>query len=126
VNKRSLKGWLKNAFALDAEPLAIPNAEDQAIIDRLAQAIVSRGLTAPALLLLECARPLNYVSGQFMRLIAPFAELLFDQQQYARLASFLERRGSIEYICRRVEAIDRRTATDDARSDVGEADDQTP
>ena len=98
--------WLEHAFATDPTGPAIPNEEQRLIVDRLAREVVRRRLTSPALLTLELARPLNYMSAQVLHFFQPFLSVIGDAAAYEEFASFLEQRGSIEYISGRVEAID--------------------
>ncbi len=80
---------------------------DRHLIDRLAAEIVERGLTAPAILFLELHRPFNFVVGQFMHFISPFASLLFDKAEFDRLACLLEHREALGIIIDRIESMDR-------------------
>ena len=101
-----MTSWLKHAFEVDPPGPAEPSAEERDLIDRLARAVVRRGLTSPALIFLECGRPLNFLASQFMVFFAPIVTTIFRGQEYPILAQFLDRRGSVEYICRRIEAAD--------------------
>ncbi len=95
--------WLKHAFAIEPEGPATPNAEELAIVERVARAVVRRGMTTPALMALECSHPLNFVAGQFLRFIGPVATLVLKPDDYRAFCGFLERRGSIETLCRHIE-----------------------
>ena len=101
-----MPAWLKRAFAVDPPGPIKPTEEEQQIIDRLSRAIVRRGLAAPALMFLECSHPFNYVASQFLVFVAPVAQLIFDKSQYQILVKMLEKRGSIEAVCRRIEEFD--------------------
>ena len=52
------------------------SAADDRFLARLARAIEVRGLTAPAVLALECLRPTAFLGGQAMRLLSPFVKLV--------------------------------------------------
>lgn len=95
--------WLKHAFAVEPPGPLTPTDDERRVLDRLAGEVARRGLAMPALLVLECSRPLNFVASQFLVFIAPFAELIFNPADYRTLRGLLERRGSVEYICRRIE-----------------------
>ena len=104
VSADSWRAAWANAFAID------PSAEhfsesDQDLIDRLARFIAERGMTTPALLVLETGRPLNFIGSQVLAFLSPFLTLLFSSEDYDRFIRILERRGSID---RLVEAIERR------------------
>jgi hypothetical protein len=98
--------WLKHAFAIDSATVAEPNDEQRALVDRLCAEVARRRLTTPALLILEMSRPLNYVSAQFLHFLQPILTVVTDSHGYQQLTAFLEQRGSIEYICRQLEARD--------------------
>jgi hypothetical protein len=63
-------------------------------------------MTTPALLFLEMARPLNYLTAQTMHFFAPVVTAVVDREGYRCLAAFLERRGSVDYLCRQLEAME--------------------
>ena len=100
--------WLKHAFAIDSPEALEPNDAQRALVEKLCAEVVRRKLTTPALLMLEMSRPLNYVSAQFLHFIQPFASVIADAEGYRQLAQFLEQRGSIDYICKRLEAMEAR------------------
>ena len=101
-----MASWFKHAFAVDPPGPALPTDDEKRVVERLATEVVRRGLTAPALLFLESSRPLNYLGSQLLVFFAPFAELVFKPADYRTLTGFLEHRGSVEYTCRRIEALD--------------------
>ena len=98
--------WLKHAFAIDSPEQIKPNETQRALVEKLCAEVVRRRLTAPALLMLEMSRPLNYVSAQFLHFLQPFATVLADKNEYENLTLFLEQRGSIDYVCGRIEALE--------------------
>ena len=104
--------WLKHAFAIDSAQAAEPNEAQRALVDKLCAEVVRRRLTTPALLLLEMSRPLNYVSAQFLHFIQPFLSVITDAEGYQQLTQFLEQRGSIDYVCRCLEAMEARHEED--------------
>ena len=79
--------------------------DERELLDRLASGIARRGLTPAALFVLESMTPLGYVGSQLMLFFRPLVHGLWsDPQTYDRIASILERRGSIELLVRRLEA----------------------
>lgn len=98
--------WLKNAFAVDPPgPTAPTDAEKQAA-EWVCREIVRRHLTTPALLFLESWRPMNYLSAQAMHFFAPAVSVLADTRQYTVFAEFLAKRGSVDYLCSRIEELE--------------------
>jgi hypothetical protein len=98
--------WLKHAFAVDAEGPAEPTAEQRDAVERVCREIVRRHLTMPALAFLEMSRPLNYLGAQALHFFAPFVSVLTDSQGHRHFAAFLEQRGSVEFLCRRLEDLE--------------------
>jgi hypothetical protein len=101
--------WLKHAFAIDTDDaLQLPEAE-QRIVDRLCQEVARRDLVVPALMFLEMSRPLNYLGAQALHFFQPMLGALVDSDAPKHFASFLERRGAIDALCRTLEACREKT-----------------
>ena len=98
--------WLKHAFAIDSPEHIQPNEMQSRLVEKLCAEVVRRRLTAPALFTLEMSRPLNYVSAQFLRFLQPIVTVIADKSEYENLTLFLEQRGSIDYVIRRLEALE--------------------
>jgi hypothetical protein len=103
-------GWFKHAFAIDKSGPAVPTPAQEAVVDRLCAEIVRRGLTGPALLMLEMHRPLNYAAAQMLHFLQPLAAIVTDTGGYVEFTKFLEQRGSIDYFCLRLEAAEAQSA----------------
>ncbi|HTI50476.1 MAG TPA: hypothetical protein VL475_05975 [Planctomycetaceae bacterium] len=103
--------WLKHAFAIEPAKVLPPTERERALVDRLCRETVARDLATPALLFLETLRPLNYVSGQALRFFTPLLSAFGEPAAYDELAAFLERRDSIDHLCRRMEELDRERST---------------
>jgi hypothetical protein len=68
------------------------------------------------MMVLEMGRPLNHLSAQVLHFFQPFATVIGGADAYETFTSFLERRGSLDYIGARIEAIDQKARADvDAR-----------
>jgi hypothetical protein len=98
--------WLEHAFAVDPPGPAQPDPAQRLLVDKVCGEVVRRRLSAPALLVLEMSRPLNYLSAQVLQFFHPFLTVLVDAAGYEQFTSFLERRGSIDYLVERIEAIE--------------------
>ena len=107
--------WLKHAFATDAPGPAEPNDTQRVLVEKLCAEVVRRHLTTPALLMLEMSRPLNYVSAQLLHFFQPIATMVADAEGYRQLTLFLEQRGSIDYMCQRLEALEAHCAARERR-----------
>jgi hypothetical protein len=98
--------WLKHAFAVDPPGPAEPTPEQREVVDAACRELARRHLTTPGLIALEMGRPLNFITSQLMHAVSPAVWALTGQrkhEQYRQLSAFLEKRGSFDYICSRVE-----------------------
>jgi hypothetical protein len=95
--------WFRHAFALDPPGPLAPTDEERAVVERLCRILVRRRMNAPALAFLEMSRPLNRVAAQALYFFQPVASLALTGDDYNRFARFLEKSGSIDYLCRRIE-----------------------
>lgn len=102
-----LPEWLKHAFAVEPPGPAEPDDEQRAVVERLCVEVVSRRLATPALAFLEMSRPLNYLGAQTLHFLGPIISAVMNGQEHRALAEFLECRGSIDYLCRRIEQLQR-------------------
>lgn len=100
---------MRHAFAVDAPGPAEPAPQEQEAVERFCHWVARRGLATPGVMFMEMCRPLNYVTSQAMHFFSPGIWAIARQQtyeQYGHLAAFLERRGSIEYLVRRIEQLE--------------------
>ena len=105
-----MKDQLRHAFAGDPPGPAERTEKQQPAVDWLCLQVAKRHLTTPGLIALEMSRPLNWVCSQRMHMFSPGAWAVFGQQNYEhyqQFASFLERRGAMEYLERRIEHFER-------------------
>ena len=80
-------------------------ADDAAMLDELADAIVRRHLATPALFFLESMRPLSFVGSQMMIFLRPMISLVWTTpHRWDQLQRVLEERGAVEELARRLEA----------------------
>jgi len=93
----------RNAFAVDKPGAAEPTERIVEIVDKVAKAVVRRKMTTPALMALEMGRPLNFVASQAIHFFRPIISVVLDTEAIKEFATFLEQRGSVEYLCRRLE-----------------------
>jgi hypothetical protein len=102
---RSRWQWVRDAFSMEPDHRALTE-DEVALLDRIAEFVVRRGLITPALLLLESVKPLNYVGSQAMAFFEPVVRTLFTGSDYSRLQKILERRESLEVLMQRIEKAD--------------------
>ena len=85
---------LSHAFSAtsDAE---VFTTEDLALLDRVADAVVKRGMTAPATVFLESLGPMNFLGSQALHFLTPIVEWAFNAKEVEQVARMLERRDTI-------------------------------
>ncbi|HMN95078.1 MAG TPA: hypothetical protein PKC43_13955 [Phycisphaerales bacterium] len=105
------RGWraaLRHAFAVDAPGPAEPTDEERPIVERICRMVARPGMAMPAAMLLEMSRPLNAVGAAGLRMLHPAFWALAGPSQvgsYERFTAYLERRGSLEWMANRIEAL---------------------
>lgn len=111
--------WFKHAFAVKPS-LPEPTEEQRLLVDRVCREIVRRRMAAPALAFLEMSRPLNFLGAQALHFLAPIISLVVEDSQHRAFAEFLERRDSVDILCRRIETLEaesKATPSDESTSD---------
>ncbi|HUG93407.1 MAG TPA: hypothetical protein VML55_21390 [Planctomycetaceae bacterium] len=103
---QTIKQKLSHAFAVEPPGAAEPTEPERAAVERVCREVVRRHLTTPALAFLQMSQPLNYLASQAMHFFLPIVSAVVDTEGARHFAEFLEHRGSIEYICRRLEALE--------------------
>ena len=99
--KASLSGkWdkirveLTHAFSTKAET-DVFTPEDLELLERVAAAVVKRGMTAPATVFLESLGPMNFLGSQALYFLTPIVEWAFNAKEVEQVARLLERRDTI-------------------------------
>ena len=69
--------------------------EDLALLERVADAVVKRGMTAPATIFLESLGPMNFLGSQALHFLTPIVEWAFNAKEVEQVARMLERRDTI-------------------------------
>ena len=100
-SKTSLTGkWdrvreeLSHAFSTKPEA-EVFTVEDLALLERVADAVVKRGMTAPATVFLESPGPMNFLGSQALHFLTPIVEWAFNAKEVEQVARMLERRDTI-------------------------------
>ena len=84
--------------------------QDLQLLQKVADAVVSRRLETPAVLLLESSEPLNFLSSQIVHGLRPFLDLVCAPAETERLAGILERRDAVARLVELIHAqLDKRT-----------------
>jgi hypothetical protein len=95
INRLSaVRAAVQHAFAV--QPIQQEWApEDMALLERVAEAVVRRGMAAPATVFLESMGPMNFLGSQALHFISPILECAFSAKEVTQVASLLERRDTI-------------------------------
>ena len=81
----------------------IPESEQHALLEKLANWIVRRNLVAPAILFLETGKPLNFLGAQMLIAFSPFVQAFFKGEQYHKIALILEKDENVELLIQMIE-----------------------
>jgi len=98
-----MMNWIKHAFAVEPAGPVEPSPIQAAAIDAVCREIARRGMTLPAQMVLDSSAPLSYLAGQSLRFFEPFLGAVLNPAGVREFAGFLEKRGAVEYISRRLE-----------------------
>jgi len=88
-------------------PEDVSEEDGEKILRRVADEIVSRRLTVPAIFLLESGRPLSFIGSQAMIVLEPFVRAIFDLPNYRKFALMMERRDNVEKLITMIEVVNR-------------------
>ncbi|MGR3173830.1 MAG: hypothetical protein ACUZ8N_04455 [Candidatus Scalindua sp.] len=97
--KKIIDGF-KHAFATEGVKL---EDSDTALIKKLADYVVKRGMSVPAVLFLESVRPLNFVGSQTMIFFKPMLSRFFSKYEYDKIADILEKREVVDLLIKEIE-----------------------
>ena len=106
---RAVMSWrekFRHAFAVDAPGPAEPTDSQRVVVEMLLAKIVERGMAQPAGIFLESWRPLGVLTGQGMQALSPFAGILLDQNAWQEVANYLDKRGAIAWMLRRMDELE--------------------
>jgi hypothetical protein len=100
---RELRTGLQHAFATQSSSQPLP-IEDVELMERVADAIVKRGMTVPATVFLESMGPMNFLGSQALHFLTPIIECAFNAKEVEQVARLLERRDTISQLITIIEA----------------------
>lgn len=98
-----VRAGLRHAFAVESEtrPLAV---EDVQLLERIAEVIVNRRMTAPATMFLESMGPMNFLGSQALHFLTPILDCAFNTKEVEQVARLLERRDTVARLIAIIEA----------------------
>ena len=89
-----VRAELSHAFSTTSE-VQVLTTEDFALLERVADAVVKRGMAAPATVFLESIGPMNFLGSQALYFLTPIVEWAFQAKEVEQVARLLERRDTI-------------------------------
>jgi hypothetical protein len=97
-----------NQKMLDIGNLSSSDCEtlDLATIESLAQVIVSRGMSSPAIFILEIYKPLANVFTSLALVAYPFLIPLFGSERYSKAIQILKSPQALNQLMTRIEDLD--------------------
>ena len=94
---------LRHAFAV--QPVHDEwSAEDAALLERVADAVVKRGMAAPAMVFLESMGPMNFLGSQALHFMSPILDCAFSAKEVTDVARLLERRDTLSRLITLIDA----------------------
>jgi hypothetical protein len=93
----------RNAFALREDEL--PPEEREGLIQSLAEFVVKRGLSVPAILALDMHRPLAHTMGAGVVVMTPILGPLFGLERMEQAKLLLTSRDGVECLIQRIEEL---------------------
>lgn len=78
-------------------------AEELDFMERIADALVQRGMGTPATMFLESMGPMNFLGSQALHMMTPIIECALDGKEIERVARLLERRETISRLVALIE-----------------------
>lgn len=98
-----VRSGFSHAFATHAEAETF-TSEDLILLERIADAVVTRRMAAPATVFLESLGPMNFLGSQALHFLAPILEFALNVQELEQAARLLERRDTISRLIAMIEA----------------------
>ena len=97
-----VRAELSHAFSTTSDA-ALLTIEDLALLERVADAVVKRGMAAPAMVFLESLGPMNFLGSQALYFLTPIIEWAFHAKEVEQVARLLERRDTISRLITLIE-----------------------
>src|SRR5207344_3042342 len=80
-----IREGFKHAFAVRPEQ-EVFTVEDIDLLERVADAVVKRGMAAPATMFLESLGPMNFLGSQALHFLTPILEWAFNAKEVEQVA----------------------------------------
>ncbi|MEY4706200.1 MAG: hypothetical protein RL042_2405 [Nitrospirota bacterium] len=93
---------LSHAFSTTSKAEVL-TSDDLTLLERVADAVVKRGMAAPATVFLESLGPMNFLGSQALYFLTPIVEWAFHAKEVEQVARLLERRDTISRLIALIE-----------------------
>ena len=103
LNWDRIRTGLAHAFSTHGEIGAFA-PDDLVLLERIADAVIKREMTAPATVFLEALGPMNFLGSQALHFLTPILEVAFNVKELEHVARLLERRDTIDRLITLIEA----------------------
>ena len=100
VETKKIIDGFKHAFTTEGEKL---EDDDTVLIRKLADFVIRRNMSVPAVMFLESVRPLNFVGSQAIVFFKPILSRFFSRVEYDRITIILEKREVVDLLIREIE-----------------------
>jgi hypothetical protein len=97
-----IRAELSHAFSTKFE-VEVFTIDDLALLERVADAVVKRGMAAPATVFLESLGPMNFLGSQALYFLTPIVDWAFNAKEVEQVARLLERRDTISRLITLIE-----------------------
>lgn len=82
----------------------MPSPERQKeLLEKIANQIVKRKLTTPAIMFFESVKPLSFVGSQGMVFLQPFVQAFLNRKEYDEITLMMEERENVEKLLCEIE-----------------------
>tara|TARA_Y100001970_G_C13797300_1_gene633236 strand:+ start:421 stop:687 length:267 start_codon:yes stop_codon:yes gene_type:complete len=79
------------------------NNTDKNTISHFAIKIVEKGLSVPAIFLLESTKYISFIAGQTLIFLGPLLTVFVNDKKYYSFIQLLEKRENIEFLINQIE-----------------------
>ena len=76
---------------------------EENIINEFANKIVEKGLSVPAIFLLESTKYISFIAGQTLIFLGPILTIFVSDKKYYNFTQLLEKRENIEFLITQIE-----------------------
>ena len=77
--------------------------DNDKMITQLANLIVSRGMSVPAIFFLESTKYISFIGSQFLVFLGPIATCFINTSKYYNIAEVIEDKNNIERLISEIE-----------------------